>query len=50
MNKKLKSTNGASNPYRTFSLTKVTAPVKTQNDPKCHVIKSNSDLRCRGGK
>ena len=50
MNKKLKTNKDATNPYRTFSYNKVTAPVKTVNEPKCRVIKTGGDLRTKGGK
>ena len=50
MNKKLKSTTDASSPYRTMSLDKITAPIKDKNSPKSNIIKSNTDLRTRGGK
>ena len=50
MNKKLKTTKDVSNPYRTLSFNKVTAPVKANTEPKCSVIKAGGDLRVKGGK
>lgn len=50
MNKNSKNTKDASNPYRSFSFDKITAPTKAQNEPKSRVIKANYDLRTKGGK
>lgn len=50
MNKKLKTNKDVSNPYRTLSFNKVTAPVKANAEPKCSVIKTGGDLRSKGGK
>ena len=50
MNKKSTNTIDKSAPYRTLGMGKVTAPVKPQGEPKCRVIKTDNDLRVRGGK
>lgn len=50
MNKKTKTNIDKSAPYRNLGLGKITAPVKAQNEPKCRVIKTDGDLRVRGGK
>lgn len=49
MNNKNKNTD-KSGAYRTLGLNKVTAPTKPENEPKCRVIKTENDLRVRGGK
>ena len=50
MNKKRKNTIDHSAPYRNLGLDKVTAPVKPQHEPKSRVIKTDGDLRVKGGK
>ncbi len=50
MNKKSKNTTDASFPYRTMSFEKIVAPIKMKVVPKGKIIKSNTDLRTRGGK
>lgn len=50
MNKKCKNPIDKSAPYRNLGLNKITAPVKAENEPKCRVIKTDGDLRVRGGK
>lgn len=37
-------------PYRNLGFNKVTAPTKPENEPKARVIKTDGDLRVRGGK
>ena len=49
MNKKIKVTDNSA-PYRTLGMDKITAPVKVKGSPKASVIKTNSDLRVKGGK
>lgn len=50
MNKKSKIHTDKSAPYRTLGLNKITAPVKASNEPKCRIIKTDGDLRVKGGK
>ena len=50
MNKKAKNTTDNSAPYRNLGMGKITAPVKPQDEPKCRVIKTDGDLRIKGGK
>ena len=50
MNKKAKNTTDNSAPYRNLGFNKVTAPTKPENEPKARVIKTDGDLRVRGGK
>ncbi len=50
MNNKSKNITDKSVPYRNLGMGKITAPVKPQDQPKCRVIKSEGDLRIRGGK
>ena len=50
MNKKSNSTIDKSAPYRNLGLGKITAPVKPGNDPKSRTIKTDGDLRVKGGK
>ena len=50
MNKKTKNVTDKTAPYRTLSFNKITAPNKTVGDPVSRVIKSDNDLRVRGGK
>ena len=50
MNKKCKTPIDKSTPYRTLGLNKVTAPQKAGNEPKCRIIKTDGDLRVKGGK
>ena len=50
MNKKATNVIDKSAPYRTLGMGKVTAPVKSQTEPGARVIKTSSDLRCKGGK
>ena len=50
MNKKNKNTIDNSTPYRNLGMNKITAPAKQDNEPSARVIKSESDLRVRGGK
>lgn len=50
MNKKVTNTPDHSAPYRNLGMGKITAPVKPQNEPKCRVIKTDGDLRIKGGK
>jgi len=50
MNKKVKSTIDKSTPYRSLGLNKIVAPVKPENEPKGRIIKTDGDLRIRGGK
>ena len=50
MNKKSNGTIDKSAPYRTLGIGKVTAPVKPENGPKSRTIKTNGDLRVKGGK
>ena len=49
MNKKTKATDNSA-PYRTLGMGKRTAPVKAKDEPKASVIKTDSDLRVKGGK
>lgn len=50
MNRKCKTPIDKSTPYRTFGLNKITAPVKAQDEPKSRIIKTDGDLRVKGGK
>lgn len=50
MNKKNKSVIDKSAPYRNLGLNKITAPNKPQGEPASRVIKTDGDLRVRGGK
>ena len=50
MNKKSNNTVDKSSPYRSLGINKITAPVKAQNEPKSITIKTDGDLRVRGGK
>ena len=49
MNKKTKATDNSA-PYRTLGMDKITAPVKVKGTPKANVVKTDSDLRVKGGK
>lgn len=49
MNNKNKNIDKSA-PYRNIGLNKITAPVKPENEPGVRVIKSDTDLRVRGGK
>lgn len=50
MNKKSKTHIDKSAPYRTLGLNKITSPVKAENEPKSRIIKTEGDLRVKGGK
>lgn len=50
MNKKSTNTTDKSTPYRNLGINKITAPTKLENEPRSRVIKSDKDLRVRGGK
>ena len=50
MNKNAKTNTDNSTPYRNLGLNKVTAPNNAQNEPKSRVIKTDGDLRVKGGK
>lgn len=50
MNKKFKTPTDKSAPYRTLGLNKITSPVKAENEPKSRTIKTDGDLRVKGGK
>lgn len=50
MNTKSKNTTDKSAPYRNLGMGMITAPVKSQNEPKSRVIKTDGDLRVKGGK
>lgn len=50
MNKKTNNFTDTSAPYRNLGLSKITAPVKPANEPKSRVIKTDGDLRVKGGK
>lgn len=49
MNKKLKTSKDATNPYRTFGY-KIAAPIKSKAGPKATVANNGGDLRAKGGK
>ena len=50
MNKKSKSPIDKSAPYRSLGLNKIAAPVKATGEPKSRTIKTEGDLRVKGGK
>ena len=50
MNKKSTHTIDKSIPYRNLGMGKITAPNKPESEPKSRVIRTNGDLRVRGGK
>ena len=50
MNKKNKNLTDKTAPYRSLSYNKITAPNKLVGDPSSRVIKSDNDLRVKGGK
>ena len=50
MNNKNTNNVDKSAPYRNLGMGKITAPTKPQDEPKCRVIKSDTDLRVKGGK
>lgn len=50
MTKKTNTTPDKSIPYRNLGMGKITAPCKPKNEPAARVIKSESDLRVKGGK
>ena len=50
MNNKVKTVADKSAPYRSLGINKISAPTKVQNEPKCRVIKGDTDLRIGGKK
>ena len=50
MHNKKNNNTDKSAPYRTLGMGKINAPNKLQNEPKARSIKSEGDLRVKGGK
>lgn len=50
MNNKINKATDKSAPYRNLGMGKITAPNKSENQPKARTIKTDGDLRIKGGK